>query len=113
MVTNADVRLWALALPESEEHPHWEATSFRTRKKIFATFEEEKRVATLKLPLGDQEAVTTLQPEVFSLGGWSHQGWTRVDLTRVDPGEFRSLLTLAWRQIATKRAIKAFEARIE
>lgn len=110
MITNEQLREWAMSLPESTEEPHWDSTSFRTRKRIFATFDPEKRVATLKLPLEDQEAVTTMQPNVFELGGWSHQGWTRVNLEKVDPGEFRALLTLAWRQIATKRAIKAFEA---
>ena len=109
MISLDEVRAFALSLPESEEKGHFDNTSFRTRNKIFATAQPEANTVVLKLPLDEQEAVTTMQPEVFSLAGWSHQGWTKVDLTKVSPGEFKALMVLAWRGIATKRAIKAYE----
>jgi len=109
MILPEDVRTLALSLPESEEHDHWGKPSFRTRKRIFATLQPDEYTAILKLPLQDQEALVTFQPDVFALGGWSHQGWTRVELRRVDSAEFRALLVLAWRTIATKRAIRAYE----
>ena len=109
MISPDDVRTLALLLPESEEQAHWGKPSFRTRQRIFATMQPDEHTAVLKLPLHDQDALVTLQPDVFALGGWSHQGWTRVDLRRVDSAEFRSLLILAWRTIATKRAIRAYE----
>ena len=37
MPTMADVRTWALSLPESTEQPHHHLGSFRVRGKIFAT----------------------------------------------------------------------------
>ena len=109
MMPPAQVRKFALALPEAEEKGHFGKPDFRTRNKIFCTLQAEENRAVLKLPLEDQEAVTTLQPEVFELGGWSHQGWTKVDLTKVEAGEFKALMVLAWKKIATKRAIKAYE----
>ena len=111
MINLDDVREFALSLPESEEKGHFGTPDFRTRNRIFCTLRAEEMTAVLKLPLEDQEAVTTLQPEVFSLAGWSHQGWTKVDLTKVDEGEFKALMVLAWKKIATKRAIKAYELK--
>ena len=108
-MTPEQVREFALALPETEEKGHFGTPDFRTRNKIFCTLREEEGTAVLKLPLEDQEAVTTLQPDVFSLGGWSHQGWPKVVLAKIDAGEFNALLVLAWKKLATKRAIKAYE----
>ena len=110
MMTPEDVRKLALALPETEEKGHFGTPDFRTRNKIFCTLRPEEGTAVLKLPMEDQEAVTTLQPDVFSLAGWSHQGWTKVVLANVQPGEFEVLMVLAWKKLATKRAIKAYEA---
>lgn len=109
MLSTDAVRALALKLPESEEHDHWGKPSFRTRKKIFATLHVEDQRAVLKLPLPDQAALIEMFPDIYSLGGWSHQGWTFVDLTRVDPDQFKEQLTHAWRQLAAKRAIKQLD----
>lgn len=109
MLTPDQVRAMALNLPEAEEHDHWGKPSFRTRKKIFATLHVAEQRAVLKLPLADQSALVEMFPDIYSLGGWSHQGWTFVDLTKVDSDEFQSQLTHAWRQLATKRAIKQLD----
>lgn len=106
------VREFALSLPESEEKGHFGNPDFRTRNKIFCTLQIEENTAVLKLTLEDQEAVTTLQPEVFELGGWSHQGWTKVNLAKVEMGEFKALMVLAWKKLAAKRAIKVYEGQI-
>lgn len=113
MITPDEVRTLALSLPESEEHAHWNKPSFRTRKRIFATLQPAEWTAVLKLPLEEQAAVVTLQPDIFSLGGWQHQGWTKVDLRAVESAEFRGLLILAWRTLATKRALRAYTEVIE
>ena len=44
MPTMADVRSWALSLPESSELPNHELGSFRVRGKIFATVPDEQCV---------------------------------------------------------------------
>ena len=107
MATSAEqVREFALSLPESEEHAHFGRPSFRTRKRIFATLPDDE-AAVLKLPLDEQAAVVESMPEVFSVGPWGHQGWTRADLTRADPEMIGELLELAWSRIATQRALKA------
>ena len=52
----AQVRKLALALPESEESPHFQRTSFRVRGKIFATAEQEH----LHVFVGEEARATAL-----------------------------------------------------
>lgn len=80
------------------------------RNKIFATLWEDERRAVLKLSLADQSSVVAAHPKAFSLAPWEHQGWTNAHLDHVDPGQFELLLISAWRNVAPKRAIKAFDA---
>lgn len=111
MITPEQIREFALSLPETAEKGHFDRPDFRTRNKIFCTLQLGENAAVLKLPLEDQEAVTTLQPDVFELGGWSHQGWTKVDLAKVGAGEFKALLVLAWKKLAAKRALVSYQER--
>ena len=106
-VSLARLRQLALAFPETEEHAHFGRPSFRTRKRIFATVPEDD-VVVLKLPLAEQGAVIEMHPELFELGGWSHQGWTRAHLGLIEHEVLGDLLELAWSTIATKRAQKAW-----
>ena len=109
MINCKSVRNLALALPEAVEQDHWGRPSFRVRKKIFATLWEVERRAVLKLSQADQMAVVAAEPETYSMAQWSHQGWTMVELKNADRGEFEHLLTQAWRQVAPKRVVKAFD----
>lgn len=110
VVTNEQVRELALAFPEAYEAEHWDEASFRVRKRIFAVLHEGDRRAVLKLPLEEQEILIDAEPETYSAPRFKHQGWTHVCLKRVSKARFRQLLELAWREVAPKRAIRAFEA---
>jgi len=110
MIRADAIRKHALALPGAEEHPHWGEPSFRVRGKIFAVLHPERRRTVLKLAREDQAALVAAAPDVFSTNAWSHQGWTEVDIGRVAAPEMRALLEDAWRQVAGKRAVAAFDA---
>ena len=56
-MTQDDIRAVALSLPEAEEHPHFDRTSFRVRGKIFCTMTPDGEQAMVKLPLEIKEAV--------------------------------------------------------
>jgi len=111
MIDDEAVRALALALPEVAEQDHQGQPSFRVRGKIFATLQTNERRAVLKLAIADQAALAALAPGIFSLvpGAWGQQGWTNVDLEMVGPSEFESALRAAWRQVAPKRLISAYE----
>jgi hypothetical protein len=111
MVTNEQVREMALALPEAYEEGHWGEPSFRVRKRIFAVSYASDRRVVLKLPVDYQEDLVAADPKVYSLGNFSQQGWTHVCLKAVPKAHFSHHLEAAWREVAPKRAIKAFEER--
>jgi hypothetical protein len=108
------LRRFALSLPESSEQPHFERTSFRTRKKIFATLTRDGREAMVKLADPDEaQELLARSPETFlSYGAWTTRGGALgVRLARVDPGLMRALVTAAWKSVASKRALAALAAR--
>jgi hypothetical protein len=107
------LRRLALALPEAHEAPHFERTSFRVGKKIFATMTADGREAMVKLASPDDvEGLLASQPSVFfSYGTWTtRNGALGVRLAKVRPALMRELVTVAWRSIAPKRAAAAFDA---
>lgn len=105
MTSEANVRALALALPEAVEAPHFEATSFRVRSKIFATLGGREAPLVVKLTADQQAMMTETQAAVFEAvpGHWGRSGWTRVRLAAADDATVRHALTLAWRNVAPKK----------
>jgi hypothetical protein len=46
-----------------------------------------------------------MDPEAFSLNAWSHQGATNVHLKHVNAARFKTLVNVAWRNVAPKRLV--------
>ncbi len=110
MVSVAAARRIALACPEAVEGSHMGHPDFRVAGKIFMTLWPAQKGAVVKLPPADQQALVQMDPEAFSLGGWSHQGWTRVQLARVNAGQLRLLAQAAWRNVAPRRLLDRLPA---
>ena len=104
-MTPEDFRRLALNLTEAVELAHMGTPDFRVRGKIFATVSEGKAVATLKLQREQQEMVCAAEPALFSPvpGRWGESGWTHLQLDHADPTTVRSVLGMAWRNVAPKR----------
>lgn len=102
MITADTVRLLALALPETGEEPHHAITSFRVKKKIFATLNPPENRATLRFSAEMQDIFTRIsQGAIFPVpNAWGKFGWTTVDLGRVAPELFEDALRIAWREAA-------------
>jgi hypothetical protein len=109
-MTVDDLRALALALPEAEEHDHFGRPSFRVRGKIFATVLEADGRTNLKLPREEHEALVASDPETFGTVTWGALIRTSVRLDRVDPAELAELVEEAWRGVAPKRLVSAFDA---
>jgi len=111
MISAADVRRYALGLPEAEEIETWGHPTFRVRKKMFATMATDGSSGSVKSTLPEQQALIQAQPEVFGIPDYvGRYGWIRVRLDGVDPDEMRELLLEAWRMTAPKRVRAAFDA---
>ncbi len=81
----------ALAFPEVTEEPHFEKTSFRIRKKIFATMSLDTAEVVLKLSPLEQRVICDNGNGAFNpvMGSWGEKGWTAVNLKK---GERRLIL---------------------
>jgi len=113
-MTQDDIRLIALSLPEAQEHPHFDRPSFRVRGKIFITLppvaEDGVAKVVLKLPVLVKESLQQTDPHaIVSLGNWDKGGWTQLDIGRMDDARLADLIRLAWRGVAPRKLIAAGE----
>ena len=102
------MRRLALALPEAEEGEHHGHPDFRVGGKIFATLRPDERRAVLRLGRLEQAALVKAAPMTFAKA-WGATGWTSVELDSVESAELRELVVGAWRGVAPKRVVAAYD----
>ncbi|MDR7369300.1 MmcQ/YjbR family DNA-binding protein [Flavobacterium aquidurense] len=105
MVSIETFRKLALSFPETTEEPHFEKTSFRIKKKIFATFDEKNDRAFLKLNEIDQSVFCASSEMIFYPipNKWGKQGWTIVELSKVRPEMFEDALIRSYENVISKK----------
>ena len=110
MITTEQARKMALALPETEEKPHFHLTSFRVKKKIFATIHSDKNYVMVKLTPVDQSVFCSFNDEVvFPVpGGWGKHGATFINLKKVRKSMLLDALTTAWKTVAPTKLVKKY-----
>lgn len=94
----------ALSLPEVVELPHFEKTSFRVGKKIFATLDKEKGIGCIKLSEIDQSAFCAFDKLVIYPvpNKWGKQGWTNINIALIGEEMLEDALKTAYCQVAPK-----------
>lgn len=104
MVTIDMFRQIALSFPEVTEEPHFEKTSFRIKRKIFATYDGKNKRACIKLSEIDQNAFSTADNAIiFPVNNkWGKQGWTLIDMDKVNKDLFLDALITAYCEVAPK-----------
>lgn len=105
MVTIDIFRKLALSFPEVTEEPHFEKTSFRVKKKIFATYDDLKKRACIKLSEIDQNVFSSADKTIiFPVENkWGKQGWTLIEMSKVRKELFFDALTTAYCEVAPKK----------
>ena len=105
MVTIDTLRKLALSLPEATEDPHFEKTSFRVKKKIFATYDDKLKRACIKLSEIDQDVFSAADKSIiFPVDNkWGKQGWTLIEMKKVRKELFIDALTTAYCEVAPKK----------
>lgn len=105
MVTIELLRKLALSFPEATEEPHFEKTSFRVKKKIFASYDASKKRACIKLSEIDQNVFSnTNKTIIFPVDNkWGKQGWTLIEMDSVNEDLFTDALTTAYCEVAPKK----------
>jgi predicted DNA-binding protein (MmcQ/YjbR family) len=108
MVDLKTFRQTALAYPNATEEPHFEKTSFRVGKKIFATYDAKNNRACLKLTESDQDIFSLYDKTIIYPipNKWGKMGWTFIELSRVNPDTFLDALKHAYELVAAKKTAK-------
>ena len=98
-----------LSLPESNEEPHFEKTSFRVKGKIFATFDVKKNCATVKLSAVEQDVFCSANEGlVYPVdNAWGKQGWTLVEISKIKKELLEAIVKSAYCAVAPKTFAEA------
>lgn len=108
MVTFETFRTLALSFPEATEEPHFEKTSFRVKKKIFATYDDLNKRACIKLSEIDQDVFASADRTIIYPvdNKWGKQGWTMIEMKKVNKDLFADALTTAYCEVAPKKLVE-------
>ncbi|RYU92838.1 MmcQ/YjbR family DNA-binding protein [Emticicia agri] len=105
MVTEETLRALALSFPDTVEQPHFEKTSFRTKKKIFATYAALDKRVCLKLSEIDQSVFCSFDKSIVYPvpNKWGKQGWTLFELTLIEKEMLADALATAYKEVTKKK----------
>jgi len=105
MVNIETMRQLALSFKDTEELPHFERTSFRVKKKIFATLDIKKELACLMLSPVNQSVFSAFDSSaIYPVPNlWGKKGATYFELKKVRKDIFKDALTEAYKGIAEKK----------
>ena len=111
MITNQNFRKLAMSFPEAVEQPHFEKTSFRVKKKIFATLDEKTRIAALKFSPVDQSVFIDISKGAFypAQGAWGKSGYTYVDLKKVNGSMLKDAMNISYENVVLPQKRKGTE----
>ncbi|WP_205513371.1 MmcQ/YjbR family DNA-binding protein [Longitalea arenae] len=102
MVTIDAFKQLVLSLNGVEELPHFEKTSFRVKKKIFATHAPGSDIICVKLSEVDQSVFCAIDKTmIYPVDNkWGKQGWTLVNLKKVRKTILKDIVTTAYNEVA-------------
>ncbi len=105
IITYSELKIIALSFPETTEEPHFEKTSFRVKKKIFATYNQKDNTACVKLSEKNQDLFCLADKSVIYpvANKWGKQGWTIVEMNKVKNEVFTDALKTAYCKVAPQK----------
>ena len=111
MISINAFRKLALAFDEATESPHFEKTSFRVNKKIFATLDEKNSRVVVKLSAVDQSVFCSYDKSIIYPvpGKWGLEGWTMIELKKVKKEMLLDALTSSYCNVAPKKLAEKYK----
>ncbi|SIM66408.1 MmcQ/YjbR family DNA-binding protein [Micromonospora cremea] len=113
MIRLADIRSYAMALPEVVEKPHFRLPGFRVADKLLAHLEKGDAHAIMCVGQAEARTAAAAQPDIYEevwRNGRIFVG-LRVDLAKVTEEGMRELIEHAWRNRAPKRLVALHDSR--
>ena len=94
--------------PEVEEAPHFDKEAFKIKKKIFVTLNQKETRCCLKLSPEDQATFALFDANVIYPvpNKWGKQGWTLVNLDKVEEEMLIDILTQGFCHVAPEKISK-------
>jgi hypothetical protein len=109
----AQVRRFALSLPDAAEAPHFDYASFRVHGKIFATVPPGDAIVHVFVDEETRETALALEPDCLEKLFWGARACgLRVHLAKAKPRLVEGLLTQAWRHKAPRKLVAARDASV-
>jgi hypothetical protein len=108
----SDVVAIGTRLPEVEESTWFRTPALRVRKKSFCRMKEDGETLVVRVvDLEDKDALLRSDPEAyFTTPHYDGYAYVLVRLERVDPVALAELIEDAWRLVAPKRVLSAYDA---
>jgi len=116
MLTFAEVRALALALPEATEGASYGTPAFKVRGKLFARLRDDGDILVVKVDGDLRDALIQITPDIYFITphyeAWYSEAWryVLVRLPNIDHDELRERLNESWQMSAPKRLHTAFAA---
>ena len=102
----AQVRRYALSLPDVHEEPHFEYSSFRVRGKIFVTVPPDGKHVHIFVGDDEREVALELHASFLETLVWGGKArGLRVHLSAATPSLVKQLVRAAWIRTAPKSLI--------
>lgn len=102
MISNEQFKKYALSFAEVEEAPHFVHKAYKVKKKIFATHNSIERRCCVRLSPEEQSMLCLIDPEMIYPvpNKFGKQGWTLVNLKKVNKEILMGVLTAAYCTVA-------------
>jgi predicted DNA-binding protein (MmcQ/YjbR family) len=109
--TFEEVRDLAFELPAVEEGLCYGTPALRVKGKFLLRLREDGETIAIKIPMDDREVLLQADPEVFYITD-HYRGYPAIlfRLSAIRRDQLADLLELAWRFVAPKRLLAAFDA---
>jgi hypothetical protein len=111
-MTFDDIRKLTLVWPEVEDGTSHGTAALKVRKKLLARLKEDgDSLVVLGVPLDEREMLIESQPKIFYFTDhYKDYPTVLVRLSKAKRGNIEPLLRRRWRELASKAAVKAFDA---
>ena len=104
------VRQLALALPNVSEGRAYGGPSLHVCRKFLGRLREDGETLVLKIDLAERARMLENAPDAFFLTDhYRAYPYVLVNLLAVEPAVLRRLIEHAWRMVASKRTISAYD----
>ena len=104
------VRRIALALPGVEEGTSYGTPGLRVKGKFFARLKEDHETLVLKVGDVERDLLLQLEPDIYYVTP-HYQGYPTVliHLSKIDADDLRDVIETAWRKLASKKLLAAYD----